>query len=107
MTADAAVMHYFVLLFMFKMIPVPAGHSQGAILGVPPPPRNFKFATIFILFTVGQEVSSVETIWADIHKKPQLQLVHSASSQMDNTVNICHFLHEVTVFTPVKSCYIT
>jgi len=36
MTAEATLIHYFVLLFRFKMIPVPAGYSQGGILGVPP-----------------------------------------------------------------------
>jgi len=62
--SKATVMHYFVLLFRFKMIPFPAGHSQGRILGVSPPlrPRNFQFTTTFILFTVQQEVISVKTI---------------------------------------------
>jgi hypothetical protein len=100
MTADATLMHYFVLLFMFKMIPVPAGHNQGGILGVPPPPLPLPQKILICnhfhnaYCGAGSEFCKDNMSW--YIKKTQLQLAHSASRE--------HFQQPNCNYMPFAAC---
>jgi hypothetical protein len=91
---------------------LPAGHSQGGILGAPPPPPlKLSICEHFYIVYCGTGSEFCKDNMSPYIKTKSgrnwrtLQEVNIFSSQMDDTVNICHLLHEGTVFTLVQSCY--